>query len=101
CAYAMPERHRTPSPPTNADAIDLDLVLIGLPYSPATRSALRSGRADGELDVFGQRRVRDLVGDLDFQTVLAFREARQRNRLTALQLMAGGQVELRWQRLRI
>src|SRR4051812_44055981 len=50
------------------------------PRARCRPSAPGSGRADGELDVFGQRLVREFVGDLDLQAVIAFREARQRDR---------------------
>src|SRR2546423_766640 len=58
-------------------------------------------RADGETDFPRQRLVRDLVGHLDLESVIALRERGERYCLPALQLMTGGQVELRRQRLRV
>src|SRR5262245_26974204 len=61
----------------------------------------RLRRTDGERHVANERFVRDLVGDLDLQPILTFRERGERNRLSTLQLMAGREIELRRQRLRV
>src|SRR5581483_3464433 len=102
CADKPAGRHTSAtSPPTTADAIDCDVTRMLGPCVSASGRASPLGRADGEVDVPCQRFVRDLVGNLDLQAILPFGEARQRHRLPALQLVAGGQVELRRQRLRV
>src|SRR5262245_15278719 len=82
---ATTERQRSIRPPTTGGAVLLDACLML--HSARERDALR--RVDREVDLPRQRLVRDLVGHLDFEPVVAFGERRQRHRLTALELMAG------------
>src|SRR4051812_39953181 len=91
------ERQRSPRPPTTADAVILVAFLICTPRERAR--CLR--RRDREANFAGQRLVRDLVGDLDLEPVVPFGERRQGDCLPALELVAGRQVELRRQRLRV
>src|SRR5690349_5198879 len=96
CANTNPGVQSSTRPPTTA-AVILDVCLMCTPR--AARSALR--RVDREIDFPRQRLVRDLVGDLDLEPVLALGERREGHRLPALQLMALGEIELRRQRLRV
>src|SRR5579872_6340411 len=70
-----------------------------------TTSPARGGscglRRNREVDVPGQRLLRDVVRHLDFETVLSFGKRRERDGLSGLQLMARGHVENRRQRLRV
>src|SRR5262245_21658635 len=63
--------------------------------------AQRSGN-DGKCRVLSKYLVvRQLVGDLDLEPILALREAGKRNDETSGQLMTHRHVELGWQRLGI
>src|SRR6185295_20265050 len=95
CATRSDGRQRSTRPPTTADAVILDALLMLTPRERRLR------RADGEVQLPRQRLVRELVGDLDLEPVVACRERRQRHGLAALQLVAGGEIELRRQRLRV
>src|SRR4051812_47987247 len=84
-----------PRMPT-ATAINLDACLMVPPAAGvARRGALPCD--DGEVDVPGQRLVRELVGDLDLEPVVAVRKRCERHGLTGLQLMSLRHVELRRQ----
>src|SRR5438093_839963 len=89
-------KQRNPRLPTTVHAVILVPCLI---CSPRERARLRL--RDGEVQVARQRLVRDLVGDLDLQPVIALGERRERNGLSALQLMSRGKIELWRQRLRV
>ena len=74
--------------------------------APARRPALPVfetilGSRNGEVDVPGDRLVGDLVGHLDLEPVITFRERPQRHALAGLKLMARRDIELRRKRLRI
>ena len=58
-----------------------------LPIIPPATKPRGLRRRDREVDVPGHRLVRELVGDLDFEPIIAFRERRQRHGLSGLQLM--------------
>src|SRR6266540_3521876 len=93
-----PAREDREAPDRRAPRTPLFWLCFAL-RSPGSALVLR--RADRENDLPGQRLVRELVRHLDFEPVIALGERRQWHRLTALQLMAGREVELRRQRLRI
>src|SRR5476649_2348079 len=95
CALETEGTQISTRPPTSDDAVILDILLMPAPVW------LRLRRADGEVDFPRQRLVRDLVGDLDLEPVVAFRKRRERHGLPALQLMPGREVEVRRQRLRV
>src|SRR5499427_1658761 len=97
CATAdAAEMQTSPRLPTTANAVMLVACLI---CSPRERDCLR--RRDREVHVARQCLVRDFVGDLDLQAIVAFGERRERDRLSALQLMSRREIELRRQRLRV
>src|SRR5439155_1912045 len=83
------ERQRSIRPPTTGCAVLLDACLM---CTPCERDALR--RVDREIDLPRQRLVRDLVGHLDLEPVIAFGKRSQRHGLAALQLVARRQIEL-------
>ena len=89
------EKHQTADAPRTPSF----WIVLRMTVSGIVPLVLR--RADREIDVPGQRLVRDLVGDLDLEPVVTFGERGQRHRLAALQLMARREVELRRQRLRV
>src|SRR6476469_9233347 len=93
CATDATGKHSSARPPTTADAVILELLIMNAPALAALRGD------NSESDFPRQRFVRDLVGDLDLQPVVAFRERRQRHGLPALQLVALREVEIRRQRL--
>ena len=102
CALEIAGKPRTIRPPTTADAINLDVIALLRQARTAERRGCSLYPADdGEVHVARQRLVRELVGDLDLEAIVAFRERRQRHGLAALELMAGGEIELRRQRLRV
>src|SRR5471030_1278524 len=95
CALETEGTQISTRPPTSDNAVILDILLMPAPVW------LRLRRADGEVDFPSQRLVRDLVGDLDLETVVTFRKRRQRHGLATLQLVARREVEVRRQRVRI
>src|SRR5437763_1929180 len=96
CAAADEGTQRSTRPPTAADAV---ILAVRRMMSPGSPRLLRRG--DRKIDFPGQRLVRELVRDLYLQPIVPFRERRERNRLSALELMTGVQIELRRQRLRV
>src|SRR5262245_24829531 len=85
---------RSTRPPSAADAAILVMLRM---MSPGSALLLRG--ADREVDLPGQRLVRELVGHLDLEPVVTFGERGKGHRLPALQLMTRREVELRRQRL--